>query len=113
MAEVHIGETGKVIVRMKDANGNETDSYDKMSGVTYTSTHPGMVDVVDADAEPKDAELSFSALTPTGEDAFINVSFDGDPGDGVRQVALVSEAIHVVPGDAVAGTVEIVVTPVA
>ena len=104
--EAHIGDLGVAEVVMRDSPSNPTDRYDSMSGIAYSSSHPTAVNVVDDDAEPKDARVEFLALT-NGEEATITCTFDGDPGDGITTVVLVSEGIMVVPGDAVGGEIKI------
>jgi hypothetical protein len=103
--QAHIGDTGVVAVEMTDEQGNLTDTYDKITGIRYDSSNPNAVSVLDEDAEPKDAEVEFKALTT--EPARITVTFDGDPGSGVRPITLVSEDIEVVAGEATGGTVTI------
>ena len=109
MADAHIGDLGRAVVKMTDANGNPTDSYDNMSGIQYESSDPSKVTVVDDDAEPRDATLEFLALTE-GAPVTITVRFDGDPGNGERAITLQSEPINVVPGEATGGEVQIVFT---
>lgn len=105
MVQAHVGDIGVAEVHMTDAQGNDTDSYDVMSGISYVSSDPDSIEVVDDDAEPKDARLNFLALTDAPQQ--VTVTFDGDPGDGVRSITLVSEDIEVVPGPATGGTVTI------
>jgi hypothetical protein len=104
MVEAHIGELGIAEVVMHDADGNPTDSYDTMTGISYASTNPTAVNVVDDDAEPKDARVEFLALA---DGVTITCTFDGDPGDGERPITLVSEEINVVPGEATGGEIKI------
>ena len=113
MVEAIVGQLGKAKVVMRDADGRETDSYDEMIGIGYESSNPDAVSVVDDDAEPRDARLEF--LAPTDEPVFIDVTFDGDPGDGMRPIRLRSDGITVVlppPGDAVSGDVIVEFTQV-
>jgi hypothetical protein len=106
--EAQLGQPVKALVKMFDANGQETDSYDKMTGIKYTSRNPDVATIVDEDAEPKDAMIQTLSL---GEVQF-DVIFDGDPGDGVREIALLSDVLRVVPvppGEAVSA--EVVLLP--
>jgi hypothetical protein len=107
MVDLHVGDSNvRARVRMRDANGNETDSYDVAGGVTWASSDPSKVAITDDDADPKDARVVVLALTG-GAPVWLNVSFDGDPGDGTRAVEAQSEDINVVPGDAT--TAEVVI----
>jgi hypothetical protein len=106
MVQAYVGQQGTAIVRMFDADGRETDSYDTMAGIQYDSSDSSVVSVVDEDAEPKDATLMAHA---EGQ-ATITCMFDGDPGDGERQITLQSDTIEVVmppPGQAVTGRFEV------
>jgi hypothetical protein len=106
MVQAFVGQAGRAVVRMVDANGRETNTYDTMTGITYASTDPDVVSVVDEDVEPKDATLMANDV---GQ-ATLTCTFDGDPGDGIRQIMLQSEPIDVVeppPGEAVGGTFEV------
>jgi hypothetical protein len=110
--EFHVGETAQVkVVKLVDAHGNETDTWDKISGIQYTADHPESVTVDDEDAEPRDAVVSFIGLTPAGEDSFVRATLDGDPGDGVTEINLVTEAFQVVAGPAVAGMLTLDIMP--
>lgn len=105
MVDVYVGQTGRAVVKMRDAEGRETDVYDKTTNISYSSSNDAVVSVVDDDAEPKDCRLQALVASPD-EDVFITCTFDGDPGDGVRGVVLQSEAIRVLeppPGEAVSG----------
>jgi len=113
MVDAHVGDLGVALVEMTDADGRVTDTYDVISGIVYESSNPAVVVVVDDDAEPKDARLDFLAVSP--DPVRVTVRFDGDPGDGVRAIELISEDIMVVelpPGEATGGTVTIRFTPV-
>ena len=111
MVEVFVGQKGKAVIKMHDAQGRETNTYDTITGIQYTVDNPELVSVVDEDAEPKDAELE--ALAPGTTN--IGCQFDGDPGDGVRTIMLESEDIIVSeppPGEAVSGIFEVTFTEV-
>lgn len=107
MVQAFVGQKGTAKVTMYDADGRQTDSYDVMSGIQYSSTDPNVVSVLNEDEEPRDAELMAHA---EGQ-ATITCTFDGDPGDGLRSITLQSPPIDVVlppPGQAVTGTFEVV-----
>jgi len=110
MVDVHIGEEGVAEVEMYDSDGNVTDSYDKISGIQWSMSDPTKAELVDDDAEPKDARFNFMALTPDGP-VTAGCTFDGDPGDGVTKVELVSEEINIVPGPARSGQIKIKIGP--
>ncbi len=106
MVEATVGSPGVASVLMRDAQGAETKTYDVTGGIQWTSTHPDVVAVFDDDEDPRDARIEFLQVF-SDEDVFLEVSFDGDPGDGQRAVTARSEAIRVVPGPA--ATAEVVV----
>lgn len=99
MADLHIGDDVVVEATMTDANGNETTVYDVAGGIQWTSTDASKVSVTDDDADPHDAAVEVLALTE-GTPVRISVSFDGDPGTGVRTVTGETEDLNVVPGEA-------------
>jgi hypothetical protein len=113
----HVGENGVAEVLIYDATGAQTSNWDKTGGITYSSSNPAAVTVVDDDANPQDARVEFLVVTHqfnsnTGEvvpdpeaDVFINVSFDGRVGPDVSTINLRSEAIQVVEGEATSGEV--------
>jgi hypothetical protein len=106
MAEALVDQTGNCLVRMYDSAGKETDSYDKMTGISYEVSDPSKLEVVDDDEEPKDAALTAIAATEPDTPVIITCRFDGDPGDGERPIVLQSEPITIrepEPGEAVSG----------
>jgi hypothetical protein len=106
--DVHRNEKARVELEMLDADGNTTTNY-QAGSIKWTLSHPDSMALADEDANPLDAVLTFTELTPPGEDASISVSFDGDPGTGVRTVRSQSqEPIRVVEGEAVAGVVHVI-----
>lgn len=109
MAEFKVGqENVKAEIELRDHAGQETQIHDLSTGITYTSSHPDAVQVVDADANPFDAEVRF--LAPV-QGAMIAVDLDGDPGADVRPIRLESEEINVsedVPEGAVSGVIRFV-----
>jgi hypothetical protein len=99
MAELHVGDNNvRVRVRMRDANGAETDDY-QAGSIMWSSTDESKVAVADDDADPKDARLDILALTE-GTPVRVKVDFDGDAGDDVVPVYAETEDILVVPGQA-------------
>lgn len=106
--DLRIGDEVLVEVTMTDANGNPTTVYDVAGGIQWTSTDASKVAVADDDADPHDARVDVLALTE-GVPVRIGVSFDGDPGEGVRTVAGESEDLNVVPGEATGATVKVVI----
>lgn len=105
--EFHVGEHAKATVKLFDADGNPTDRFDMMTGIKYEISDPAAATIADADAEPRDVEIEFVALTEVGVDEFLTVTLDGDPGDGVTEIRLESEAFQIVQGDAVSGTLDL------
>jgi hypothetical protein len=93
---------------MLDAQGNETDHYDLMEGIQYTSDDPAVATIVDDDAMPKDARIEAVGLGTTR----LHCRFDGDPGSGLREILLESEEIVVVPGPATGGEFTVTFTQV-
>jgi hypothetical protein len=113
MVDVFRGQTGRAVVRMFDAEGDETDHYDRMTGIIYSSTDATVISIVDEDVEPKDAEIVAHVASDVPQK--LTCQFDGDPGDGVRTIMLESEEIMVLeppPGEAVTGTFEVEFRPV-
>lgn len=107
MPDLRIGDDVIVEVTMTDANGNTTTNY-QVGSIQWTSTDASKVAVIDDDADPHDASVEVLALTE-GTPVRIGVSFDGDPGEGVRTVSGESEDLNVVPGEATGATVKVVI----
>lgn len=106
--EFHPGEKVGFKVTLYQASGAKTDSYDTITGITYTVSDPNAANVTDEDAEPRDGELNFAAPSqPAGQDQFLEVSLDGDAGEGVVPIQMRSEPWVVVDGPAVSGTLEL------
>jgi hypothetical protein len=100
--EFHVGETVGILLKMKDANGQDTTVYDVAAGIAWELTHQNSMELADDDANPLDQKLTFTSLTPPGEDAAVSVVFDGDPGTGMVEVrAQTTDQIRVVAGPAV------------
>jgi hypothetical protein len=56
--DLHIGEPNvRARVRMRDANGNLTTSYDVAGGIIWNSSDETKVAIVDDDADPHDARI--------------------------------------------------------
>lgn len=108
--ELHVGDQNvKVRVRMRDANGAETDDY-QAGSIAWTSTDDSKVAAVDDDADPKDARVDVLALTE-GTPVRLSVDFDGDAGEGEHPVHAETDDIIVVPGPA--RSAEIIIETVA
>jgi hypothetical protein len=107
MVDVHVGDPGVAEVEMRDAQGNVTDNYDKVSGIQWTTSDPA-VELVDDDANPKDARFNFVSVTTAPVTA--TCMFDGDAGEGLVSITATSEEINVVPGPASSATVVIKMT---
>jgi hypothetical protein len=106
--EFHPGEKAKFKVTLYQASGAPTDTFDTITGITYTLTDPNCGEITDADAEPRDGELNFTAPSqPAGQDQFLNVVVDGDPGEGETRIELQSKSFVVVNGPAVSGALEL------
>jgi hypothetical protein len=106
--DLRIGEPNvHARVIMRDASGNETQSYDVAGGVLWESTDDTKIAILDDDADPRDAVVSVLALTEEGSPVRLSVSFDGDSGSGVRTVRGESEDLNVVPGDATGAEITI------
>jgi hypothetical protein len=106
--EFHPGEKVGFKVTLYQASGAPTDSYDTITGITYTVSDPNAANITDEDAEPRDGELNFAAPSqPAGQDQFLDVSLDGDAGEGVVPIQMRSEPWVVVDGPAVSGKLEL------
>jgi len=114
MAEVqfHVGDVADVQVELTDARGQTGATWDESGGMIYTVSHPDAVTVGDEDADPMDAEVNFTDLTPDGEDAYIEVSFDVRIGAEENRLTLRSQTFSVVPGEATGGRMTLVLRPV-
>ena len=100
-----------LFVKMRDAQGRETDNYDTITGIRYETDDDDVVTIVDDDALPKDARLEAVGVGISK----VRCTFDGDPGDGLREIVLQSEDIEVVeppPGEAVTGEFTVTFQPV-
>ena len=112
VVQAFVGQTGNAIVKMLDAQGNETDNYDTITGIRYEFADDEVVTIVDDDALPKDAHLEAVGVGVSK----VRCTFDGDPGDGLREIILESEDIEVVeppPGEAVSGEFTVTFQPVS
>ena len=103
--EVHVNETGRAVVTLRDKDGNETSNYDDVSGIAWSCTNPSAAEIVDEDAEPKDATFRFLALAD--EPFFFECTFDGKKGPEENRVTLRSQPIRVVEGEAVGGEIQV------
>lgn len=102
MADVSVGQEGvRVRIVLRDKNMDPTDVYDQAKGVHYASSDESVLQVIDEDANPLDAELQ---LLAPGE-ATVTVVLDGAPGPVERALEFVTETITVHPEGAFSGEV--------
>lgn len=112
--DVYAGQTGRAILRMRDAQGRETPNYDEAHGIVYglISGPEDVARIEDEDAEPKDARITtLRAHTADEPDSVFQVEFDGRIGPDENLVRLVSAPLRVLeppPGEAVGGEFELV-----
>ena len=103
MVQAFVGQKGRCeVTKLYDAQGRETDNYDKIAGFRYETDDAEVVTVVDDDALPKDARLEAVGVGVSR----VRVIFDSDAGAGVRERTIQSEEIEVLeppPGEAVTG----------
>ena len=112
--ELHPGETVDFKVTLYQASGAPTDTFDEIGGIEWSVSDPDAVEIVDEDAEPRDGQLRVvQPSQPPGQDQFLRVVLDGDPGDGVIEIRLESEPWVVVDGPATGGTVTLQLRPVS
>ena len=98
--DIIVGEPKvKARVQMRNKNGQPTLTYDVAGGIEWTSSDDTKAAAVDDDADPHDARIDILDKTEPGSPVRIGVSFDGDPGDGVRMVEAEAE-INVIDGQA-------------
>lgn len=110
-----VGQVGKAILKMIDAEGRPTPKYDDVRGVAWTSTVPDAAAVTDQDDIPMDAEIAFLRATLPDEMLTLGASFDGDPSEGERSINVATDVIEIrepEPGEAFAATIEIEFVPV-
>jgi hypothetical protein len=108
----HVGDVADVRVELTDARGQAGAAWDEAGGMIYTVSHPDAARVTDEDADPMNAEVEFTDLTPDGEDAYLEVSLDTRRGDAENRLTLRSQTFAVVPGEATGGRLTLTLRPV-
>lgn len=106
VSQAYPGQVGKGVVKIYDADGNETTNWDVGGGISYQSSDESVATVVDTDANPQDCQVTAHAV---GQ-ARITCSFDGKVGSDTNMIVLEAnvEVVAPPPGAAVGGTFEVV-----
>jgi hypothetical protein len=110
MVEVHIGETLVPEILMRDRRGNIVTRYHISGKVSYSSTNINAVSTVDENASLPDVQ--WRVLQAAAEPAYLSISFAGNTGEGIRMIALQSEPIQVVEGEATEDAIVVHLEPV-